>query len=142
MPRSRALLAVAAVAAALLVAPLDAAVAAPSATIVPVVTLTARDNGRTVAVHQGDVVEVLLPPTPSGSVTWVWSFPQSSNPAVLALLPVPVPANSGMAFFRAVATGTATLSSVKTCTVTTVPAVCPMLAILWSATVKVDAPVG
>jgi len=137
MPRLRASLAVAAAAMAIsTVGTLDPASAAPGGTISPVVVLTAADNGRTVRVHVGDVVEVKLPPTVAGNVTWSWSFPQTSDPSVLAVLPVPVP--YGTALFRAVGAGTARLTSVETCRVTTPPAVCNALGIRWSALVKVS----
>jgi len=137
-PRSRAPIAVAVAVAAMTLGAagtLDPAAAATSGTISPVVVLTTADNGHAVRVHVGDVVEVQLPPTVAGNVTWSWSFPQASDPSVLAVLPVPVPYGTGL--FRAVARGTATLSSVETCTVTTPPAVCNALGIRWSASVKV-----
>ena len=141
MSRSRALLAVAV--AALVTgtaATLDTAAAAPAPapggpTISPVVVLTVADNGRTVGVHPGDVVEVQLPPTFSGNVMWSWSFPQASDPAVLAVLPVPTPYGTG--FFRATAPGRSTLTTVETCTPVAPGVVCSALGIRWSATVKV-----
>ena len=139
MTRPRTSLAVAVAAAALTISTagtLAPASAAPIGSLAPIVVLTAADNGRTVRVHVGDVVEVKLPPTVADNVTWSWSFPQISNPSVLTVLPVPVPYGTGL--FRAVAAGTTKLTSVKTCTVTKPPAVCPAVAIRWSASVKVS----
>ena len=109
-----------------------AAAATPVSSLTITTVLTAADNGRTVTAHVGDVVKVVLPP-----VQWSWTTPVASDPKILMFLPLPVPFNSGQSFFRASTTGTATLSSTKSCHITGQAGVCPMIVQLWTATVHV-----
>ncbi len=131
----RSILILLAVLAAVFAGPFPAVVAASShATYL----LTNEDDGADLTVHPGDTVIVRLDGHRQGGVTWGWSEPQSSDPAVLRKLSG---ARSGSgdsyAYFVAETTGTAEVSAVQNCRTTSPGTACAAVVYDWTSTVTV-----
>jgi hypothetical protein len=75
----------------------------------PVINLSVADSGRSISAHICDVIWIVL----TGSPSQQWLFAQSSDPAVLAVVPLPLPhpPNGAEAVYLAKKTGVAELSS-------------------------------
>lgn len=97
--------------------------------------LSVSDNGRSITTHQCDAIDVLLVGLPAAQ----WQTVQSSDEAVLAILPIPLPApppGGTHEVYGAKHAGSAVLSSVGvTAKCLTSATVCP--AAHWAASVTV-----
>ncbi|MFK0290180.1 hypothetical protein ACIQU6_06805 [Streptomyces sp. NPDC090442] len=101
------------------------------------VVLTGRDNGRTLTVRSGDVVEVRLTGERGPGTTFAWSVPASSATAVLKRTAAgTTPTGGAAARFVATGQGTAALTAQRTCHAS--PGhVCPHVVLPWRATARV-----
>jgi hypothetical protein len=85
-----------------------------------VINLSVADNGRSITAHLCDAIWIIL----TGSPSRPWLFAQSSNPAVLAVVPLPLPSDAN-GVYLAKRTGAAELSSTTAIPPCTPTATCP-----------------
>ncbi|MFJ9613593.1 hypothetical protein [Streptomyces noursei] len=101
------------------------------------VLLADADNGRTLTVHTGDVIEVRLTGERTGGTTYAWSAPVAGGTAVLRRTTAGVtPAGGTTGRFVAAGRGTATLTARRTCHASP-GSLCAHHVLLWKATVTV-----
>jgi hypothetical protein len=100
----------------------------------PVINLSVADNGRSVRAHPCDVIWIVL----TGSETQPWTFVQSSDSAILEVVPLPLPhpLNGTEAVYLARRTGTAQLMSTTAIPPCAPIATCPPPA-QWTVSVTV-----
>ncbi|WP_407990440.1 hypothetical protein [Kitasatospora sp. CMC57] len=79
------------------------------------VALTNADNGRTVAVHAGDDVEVRLTGYRENGLTYSWSTPVSDSAVLHRTAGGTTPRGDATARFHVEKDGTATISAAKQC---------------------------
>ncbi|GGX33378.1 hypothetical protein [Streptomyces noursei] len=101
------------------------------------VLLADADNGRTLTVHTGDVIEVRLTGERTGGTTYTWSAPAAGGTAVLRRTTAGVtPAGGTTGRFVAAGRGIATLTARRTCHASP-GSLCAHHVLLWKATVTV-----
>ncbi|HXC75613.1 MAG TPA: hypothetical protein VNU19_01035 [Candidatus Acidoferrum sp.] len=100
----------------------------------PVINLSVTDSGRSITAHLCDAIWIVL----AGSPPQPWLFVQSSDPTVLAVVPLPLahPPNGTEAVYLARKIGAAELSSTTAIPPCTPIATCPPPA-QWSVAVTV-----
>ncbi|MBB4893469.1 hypothetical protein FHS39_002500 [Streptomyces olivoverticillatus] len=107
------------------------------ATAARTVTLTNHDDGRTVVVHPGDVVDVRLTGLREKGVTWVWSDLAITAPHLLRRVGGgTTPGGDARAVLRAVGRGHGDIAAVRHC-VAAPGHVCSHAVVNWKAAVDI-----
>jgi hypothetical protein len=116
----------------------SSASASASASTPAIINLSNSNNGATITVPMGAEVDVHLHGTFSDTANWKWTVPVSSDNGVLAFERGGTDAQGdAWADFVARSGGTATITSTESCVL--VPGrACPMLVLLWRATLTVS----
>ncbi|MFF7730840.1 hypothetical protein [Streptomyces sp. NPDC008001] len=100
------------------------------------VALTNADNGRTVAAHTGDDIEVTLTGSRENGLTYSWSIPVSDSTVLHRTAGRKSPTGGATARFRVVKDGIAAISAAKHCR-SGGGRLCPLVVTPWKVRVEV-----